>query len=475
MKNNTLRVFAASVALLAAAPLTAAEPTPADPPAKKTEKAAEQFDLTPAVKSGDVSQVTVKLEAGGELIVADTEGKEQRLPMSVAADLAYAEQIVHWSAAADERAVSLRRYKTADATLKSDKQGTRRTLPGDARDLTAVLAGEQFVVNRAAGETPLTREQVDLLDVTGNTLALDRLLPGRPLAVGDNWDHDPETLAALLGLDHVGVCEVNSVVTGVENSQVQLRLAGTVRGTVAGAATEIELRAAYLFHQKHGRITKFNLAVKENRKRGEVGPGLDVTAKLTLVVRPAAAEQTPFDAAAVTAAADADATAISRVLVDASRQGYRFQHSAGWFVTAEQAELLSLRLLRGGDLLAHCNVTTLPARSAENAATLDQYKADVKQSLGENIESIAASEEWITPQGNRCLAVFANGKVKEVPVQWRYYLISTDGLPQASVAVTIEQDRLDDFCDADRMLIDSLELLKPVPKTAVLPDRPMRH
>lgn len=472
MPSNILRLTLAILSVAVGAQrLPAAEPTPADSAAaeQKTTSSDQRFDLTAQVPSGALAQVTASLQAGGDLIVADDKGAEQRLPMSVTGELAYAEQIVHWSPAADERAVALRRYKTAEATLKTDQQGARRTLADDARDLTAVLAGEQFLINTAGEADPLTREQLDLINVIGNSLALDRLLPGRELAVGDSWEHDAAAIAALLGLDHAGVCDVTSEVTGVEKSQVQLRMAGMVRGTIDGAATEIDVRAAYLFHQKHGRITKFNLAVKEQRKRGEIGPGLDVTAKLTLVVHPAAADQAPFDAEAVTAAADVDVEQLSRLFVDASQRGYRFTHGHGWFVTANQPERLSLRLLQSGELLAHCNVTTLPVRSAENAATLKEFEKDVKQSLGENIESIAASEEWTTIAGHRCLGVFANGKVDEVPVQWRYYLISGDGLPQASIAVTVEQDRLEEFADADRVLIDSLELSAPTPRTAAKP------
>src|SRR4029079_775598 len=96
----------------------------------------------------------------------------------------------------------------------------------------------------------------------------------RELKQGEGWDHDADTMAALLGMDHVAVCEVRSVITGEENRQVQIRLAGAVHGMFEGAASEMDLRGAYLFHLDEGRITKFNLAIKELRKSGEVSSGL---------------------------------------------------------------------------------------------------------------------------------------------------------------------------------------------------------
>ena len=71
---------------------------------------------------------------------------------------------------------------------------------------------------------------------------------------------------------------------------------------------------------------------------------------------------------------------------------------------------------------------------------------------------MTASRQWTTSQGNTCLGVVALGKVEDVPVQWRYYLIAAPGLPRVSIALTVEQSLIDKFADADRQLIDSLEL-----------------
>ena len=459
MQINILRIFCGLLQASLVGSVLAAE---AAPPSSQP----QTVDLTPRLSSGDVAQVTAKLEVGGEVLVTDDAGEEKPLPMSVVAELAYTEQFVLWSADVDARLASLRRYDRADATLKVGDQGEDRSLPAERRDLVAVAVGELQLVNRPGAVVPLTRAQLDLVDLPANTLVLDRLMPGGTMTIGDNWAHDALTMAALLGLDRVGACEVHSAAVGVERDQVQIRMAGTVNGTADGAATELEVRGAYLFHLKQGRITKFNLAVQEKRKAGEISPGLDVTAKLTLVVKPVDANQAPFDAEAVAEAADAEPTALARLAVDDPRRGFRFQHGSEWFVTGEQPQLLSLRLWRRGELLAHCNVTTLPGRSEKHPTTIAELEADVKTALGKKIESISAAEEWIAPNGNRCLAVFANGKVDEAPIQWRYYLITAPGRPQASVAVTVEQDRLEAFDNADRELIDTLEFVGDEPATA---------
>jgi hypothetical protein len=278
----------------------------------------------------------------------------------------------------------------------------------------------------------------------------------------------------LLGMDHVAICDVRSVVTGEDQRQVQIRMAGTVHGTVDGAATEMELRAAYLYHLDRGRVTKMNLAIKERRKPGEASPGLDVVAKLAATVAPVPTEKLPaFDSRALKAASKLSRAELRQLAIDAPQRGCRFRYDQGWFVTAQQRELMSLRLLDEGDFLAHCNVTTAPPRPADKPLALPEFEAEVCKSLGDKVGKVAAATEWNTPTGHRCLAVFVDGTVKaadgledDVAVQWRYYNLSAPGLSQATISVTVEQAVLERFADADRPLVDSLELVALPTKTA---------
>jgi len=430
-------------------------------------ESATAFPLIAETAGGARAQITVTLDVGGDLIVAGEGGAaDVRVPMSVAAQLDYVEQILAWPGDSAAPARSLRRYGDARATIKTQERGEERTLPEDRRVIAAALGDRGAALSGL--DQPLTREQFDLLAVVGNTLAIDRLLPNKEVKEGAGWDHDPATIGDLLGMDHVAVCDVRSVVTGEENRQVKIRLGGTVHGTVDGAATEMELRAAYLYHLDQGRVTKLNLAIKENRKTGEVSPGLDVVAKLSVVVKPLAAnEAATFGPPTIVRAEKLPEATLRQLMVDAPQRGYRFRHDAAWYVTAEQRELMSLRLLGGGELLAHCNITTRPTRSVENGETIQQFESQVSEALGSKLTKIEAAREWKTAAGHRCLGVFADGTVNDVPMQWRYYRISGDNLPETTVAVTVERSLVERFADADRPLVDSMELLPlAVAKTA---------
>ncbi len=425
--------------------------------------------LKPSLRTDVTTTVSVDLEMGGQML-SQEDGKLESQPVSVAGQVRYHERLVKWSPEATELARSVRQYEEASATIKVEEDGVQRTLPTNRRAL-AVEIRDGYVAISSLSE-PLTREQWDLVNVVGNSLAIDRLLPGREIAEGEGWDHDKAVIAPLLGMDHVAVCEVRSIVTGESNNQVQIRLAGTVHGTIDGAPTELEVRGAYLFHLDRQRITKFNLAIQEKRTASVVVPGLDIVARVKLTIVPAARR----DQLGADMASQAGDTSLPlrRALLYGNRQlGFRFLHDATWYITAEQSDVLSLRHLQEGDLTGHCNLSTLPPRSEGRETTLEEFERDVRASIGTHLEKVTASRQWTTPQGNTCLGVIALGKVKDVAVQWRYYLIASPDLPRVSIALTVEQSLIEQFADADRQLVNSMELLpRESTSTAARPSGP---
>ena len=205
--------------------------------------------LQSSLRAGDSAVVEASLEVGGDMLVKEdnaADGKaaskktEKKLPLSVVAKLRYEQRFLAWSSennsvdneGADNNQVarSLRYYDLAQATIKVDESGMERTLPEDQRLVLAEVRGSQSVLNGL--QNPMTRDALDLIQIVGNTLAIDRLLPGKEQAEGDSWQHGQDTIGALLGMDHVAVCEVSSIVTGVENRQVQIRMASVLKSQV---------------------------------------------------------------------------------------------------------------------------------------------------------------------------------------------------------------------------------------------------
>ncbi|TWU29919.1 hypothetical protein [Bythopirellula polymerisocia] len=408
--------------------------------------------LKSEIPADSTAEVTVKLEVGGDMLVTgETEVKE--LPLKVLGHFTYREKIVAWTGDPLQPARSVRQYDRAEAHIEVDDRSSDRKLP-DELLLAEIRGGE---ITLAGTANVLTREQYDLVNIVANSLAIDRLLPGKEMAEGESWEHDKETMQTLLAMDHLAVCDVSSVATKLTNREVQIRMAGTVDGTVDGAPTEMELRGAYLFHLDKKRITGFNLAIKESRKTTEIVPGLDVVAKVFVTVNPRAKSfSVPKDLAAI--ASRTDRPLERKLVYQSPTSGFSFEYDPAWYVTAEERDLFSFRYLHDHQLAAHCNVNVLPPRSEGRQTKLDEFERDVREALGDKLETVSASTEWETPLGYHCLGVIANGTVKDVPIEWRHYLVAANDCPRLSLGVTLEQSQGAKFADAERQMIDSLKL-----------------
>jgi hypothetical protein len=433
--------------------------------------AAPTYLLKAELPPGTASHVTVKLESGGDLLMPTEKDGTETLPMKLLCNLEYHEQLVAWTPEPTALARSIRQYGSAVAKIEVEDKVTNSQLADDFRLILAEVREGRSIVT--GGTTNLTREQVDMVNQVGNTLAIDRLLPGKEMAEGESWQHDAETLQAILGMDHVGVCEVSSVATAESDRQVQIRLAGTVHGTVDGTPTERELRAAYLFHLDQKRIVRFNLAIKEVWKSSEIVPGLDVVTKAFVTIDPATKElDVPTE---VNQIAGRTNQSLSRTLVyESPTRNFRFNYADTWYLTAEDRDRLSFRYLHDHEVTANCIVSVLPARSAGRHTSLEQFERDVRTLIDEQLDTVSNSTEWDTKRGMHCLGVIAEGQVKEIPMQWRHYLVSADDCPRLSLAVSLKRDRASTFADAERPIIESIELMPATAETASSKDRVSR-
>ena len=318
---------------------------------------------------------------------------------------------------------------------------------------------------------PLTREQLDLIDVVGNSLLIDRLLPGDLVANGESWAHDASVIGPLLTLDTVAACEVKSVLDEYNASFAKIRLAGTVHGTADGAATELEVRAVYLFDRRSRRVTRLNLAVRERRSIGGATPGLDAVAKVQIELEPVANSPQLSDQV-IAKAKVAARTPTPDLIYESGPLGFRLKHDRKWFVTSQQRESVTLAPCRPRrpDRPMHDQRRCRPSRPAGKPRSKN-FQKDVIYSLGKSFGEMVSSRQWQNAAGHYCYELVARGLVEEVPVEWHYYLVAPESGDRISMAVTLEKPMVERIANADRELVESLELFPRMPaaQTAVQP------
>jgi hypothetical protein len=428
----------------------------------------ESINLSPRVEPNTLTRVTIELDAGGNDVVrAATDSKgatvkngEQKLPMSVSAKLQYDERRLESGAsnASRNQPLCLRYYTVAEGTLKVDTSGLAPKLADDRR-LIVVESGSARP-NLYSLDGPLTREQLDLIDVTGNSCLLDRLLPTSPVANGATWNHDATVMGGLLTLDSVAVCEVQSVLDEFNASFAKIRLAGVVGGTCDGAATQREVRGVYLFDRQLRRITRMNLAVREMRSIGGATPGLQGVGKIQVKIEPLESSVQLNDQA-VASATRATRTPVLNLIYESVPLGFRVAFDRQWFITSEGRETITLRRVDGSDVVAQCTVTRLPPKSLGRQVSLEQFQKDVAYSLGKSFGQLVSSRQWTNAAGHHCYEVVVRGEVEDLPVEWHYYLVAPEEGHRISLAFMIEGSMADRLQQTDRQLVELIQLILP--------------
>lgn len=422
--------------------------------------AEKTFDLRPGAASGEAVRVEVRLDVGGEVKLLD-DGKPRSLKMSVAAQAVYDEKTLDVGDTAKNGARAVRYYHEAQAVIKIDAGGVEPKLREARRLMVADEAGGQVTLFSPTG--PLTREELDLVDLPANSLLLDRLLPDRPVRVGEHWRHAEKLIAELLGLDAVSQSDVQSELKEASGNRARLELAGRVLGAVGGVATEIEVKAKYRFDFNERRVTGVGLLVKEKRAIGHVNTGLDVVAKLQLALAPVEdeGELSGQGLAGLTLEPRPELLALECV---APNKKFRIHHGRGWHLMTDAGELLALRYLDRGELVAQCNVSSLADVEPGKEPSLATFQHDLERSLGESFERFLEASEAVNSAGHHVYRVIAEGRVSDLPIQWHYYLVADGEGHLAVFAFTVEADLVKRLGDADEALAATIEFA-PRPKS----------
>lgn len=445
---------------------------------------AASYTLASRTSAGDLEDVSVTYEAGGNLVVPGGEEKQdESLSLRVDAKLDYQQR---WLETRDRPDTTKR---TASGEL-GDLAELRTVRHYDRVETKLVINGQPIlpelrpqrrliVASVAAGETTLfspkgslTRDELDLISLPGDRLVLELLLPTTPVAPGARWDHDRTTIAMLFGLDAVSQSDISSVLKEATDRHAIVEMSGSVQGAVEGVASEIEMKARYYFDLQSHAIVSFQLVTKETREIGHVTPGVEVVAKLKMRIAPRS-HSTELHEIELADLELEPAEALTRFEFTPQHGQFRFLHDRKWHVTADEGKMSILRRMDRGDLIAQCKITAAEPRAEKEAQTLEQYKQEVKKAVGEHVDRVVSADESQTASGKTIYRVDIAGEVSELQIRWRYYLVTAADGRRASAVFTMEEGLVDRFSTSDRPIIETLKFLAPAAKGKSLKPTPL--
>lgn len=408
-------------------------------------------------RPGAVDRVEVILEAAGDLLLSPEWKKAEKLKMSAAGTLHYDEMSLDVSQQAGRALRSIRYYDKAEAVLTVGEDQSQPRLRDQRRLIGAEIDGAAVTLFSPLGT--LTADELELIDVLGNSLALDMLLPDHRVAVGGTWKHSDKAMSALCDLDSVSRNDVQSTLASLDDAMARVEMSGALAGTSRGLATSIELKAKYRFDRRVGRITWLGMLVKQSRAAGAVVPGLNAVARLQVTVEPIQ-ESKHLTEAALQDVSPIPTEPLKLVSYESPDGTWRVDHDRRWEVTTQRGNTATLRMADRGLSLAQCKISGL-SRSGEAGAppSLADFQADIQRALGKQFGQFLQASQSTNPADYRVYRVVVQGKVSDVPVQWMYYMLG-DKLGRRLVLVfNLRADMLDRFANADQQLVNALRFV----------------
>jgi hypothetical protein len=409
-------------------------------------------------EAGQIDRVSVLLEFSGDFIGPAGE-KQPSTPTSGTDRLTYCEKTLQ---AGPNRSGSVRYYEKAESDTRIKDRSHQQSL-ADAHRLLGVRA-EPPAMTVFSLRQPLTRDELEVIDILGNTLLLDRLLPEEAVAVGDQWKPAGEVMAALLGLDGASRCDVQCTLQEVTPRVARFELAGAVEGPVSDTSARIELKGRYRLDRRSRRIDWFALVTTERREISDVAEGFRLAARLQVVISPLAGSPELTDEKL--AGLSLEPTPERSKLSYQSPQGHwRIGYDRRWYPTGETANSATLKLIDHQSLGGQCNIFSLPQRAQGKRLGLEEFQADVKKVLGDDFGEFVEADQPADKLGRRVLRVVAQGAAhgkpgqdaaSTVPIRWIYYHISDSQGRQVAMTFAVEQRLVARFADADKPIVESL-------------------
>ncbi len=408
-------------------------------------------------QAGQIDKVACQLEIQGEMVHSD-EGKEHSEKVSEVHKLTYREKTLAVAAGQQGSTKSARYYEEVDSRRRIGDEGGKLLLRNARRLIAAVTTGQSAVLFSPQG--PLTQEELIAIDILGNSLLLDRFLPEKPVAIGESWKHSEMLVGQLLWLDEVGQCDVQSTLTEVTPDVARFKLSGKVLGIFKGSPSEIEIEAKYRYNRHRNRIDWLGMRIKEQRKCSLKTDGANVVARSQILVTPGEPIAELGDAALKNLSFEATPEQLATTL-QGKEGDWEITCDRSWNLFNYLADKAEMHLFDGADIVAQCNISTLPKGDPANLVSLEDYQQELRTALDKNFGDFVKAGQWVTAAQYRLLRVEIRGTVSELPIRWIYYHVADPQGRQAVFVFVVEEKLYERLGEKDKKLVESFRFMEP--------------
>ena len=357
---------------------------------------------------------------------------------------------------------AVRRFATAETeSVVGKDHATSVVLPSQARLIQ--LYGAEYQLLQLSPDVRLTRPQVDLLQIPCDPIVATGLLPARNLKdQHEKWNADSWVIPMLVGVDaavsQTATCQLKSLTA----SEAVVTFEGTTAGAVTGSATKVTLKGELTYDRKQRFIQSFRAVQSEKREPGPFSPGLNVEATIAWTQASAAPasslpdtmpEQVPDE---------------RKLLLTLATPGQvLLLHNRDWHVFHETPEMVMLRMMHDGSLVAQCNISPSPAVPAGESTSEQEYLDEVQTALAERKGAVKSSKIHDDINGWRVHHVRALGKANEKTLIWDYFLCTAKSGQQTSLIFSYAEEDEKLVAGSPEQMVGTLTVRANRPKVAL--------
>lgn len=426
---------------------------------------ADEFTLTEPFPDHRVFSNETRVTTQGKVLTSRIGGEKDELDLEATAAFEFRSRRLP-PAGRDARALrDVREFAAGQVETTVGGRATTVRLPRNIRLIVA--AADREGVLSYSPQAALTREVADLLEIPGDPLSLLALLPLESVKKGDEWTPPDWAVQLLTGIEAVETSKLTCRLDDGNSAGARVAFNGKIQGQRFGANTTVEVVGAYIFDLRTKHLSQARTIYKITADVGTVNPGLDVTVTANLTRRLEEAPGGLTDSVAESIPLNPPAEQL-QIVFRAAPWGVELRHGRDWHlfqsVLEGQTPVAILRLVERGSLVCQCNVSPLPQAAAGQHVPLDQFEADVQQSLGKRFQKILAKERLPARDGGLLFRIVVEGEVElagnkaaaRVPMHWIYYLVADRQGRQASFVFSVEPALLEQLGGRDLEIVESL-------------------
>ncbi|MCA9040200.1 MAG: hypothetical protein KDA65_07645 [Planctomycetaceae bacterium] len=413
---------------------------------------ADSYRLEETVTGSEVFGVESTITIKGDLLTPQQETALSH-PLNVEAQLKYVEQRLE-GAGRDARAFrALRQYENCRAKISVSENLVDSLLRKERSQIA--VHGYRQGLKRVSAEGPLTRNELDLLETPGDSLAIVALLPDKPVEVGDSWSVPDWAFQMLTASEAVMKSDLTCTLDRVERNVAHVSFQGSLEGATGGSPCVIKVKGQFTFLTDLKYLKEVTMTQTEDRSAGPVSPGLKVTATVKLERYPAVnPDVIPENAEEIV---PLQPTEEQLALELKTPWKFSFVHSRNWHIFQQTVSSTTLRYVEDGSFIAQCDLMKLNDVLPGRHVSAKQFQDDIRRSLGEQLSEIGKLKEETLENKVITYRVDAQGNARELDMTWLYYLTASPEGKQTSFVFSVETQLLPELGNEDELIIQSVQ------------------